>query len=118
MIVDADGAHPAIPGSEQPTQALGWLDASTLLVSAGGCGQPAQLSAVGATAQHATLLVDGVDIGAPRTVLRDAPTEVPAPPDERRRRRPEASGDSAGDGGRSAATPRRGSVVARPRPRA
>jgi hypothetical protein len=28
------------------------------------------------------LLVDGVDVGAPRTVLRDAPTEVPAPPNE------------------------------------
>ena len=82
MIIDADGAHPAIPGNEQPTQALGWLDASTLLVSAGGCDQPAQLFAVGATAQQATLLVDGVDIGAPRTILLDAPTDVPAPPDE------------------------------------
>ncbi len=82
MIVDADGAHPAIAGSEQPTQALGWLDASTLLVSAGGCGQPVTLSAVGVDAQHATLLLDGAEIGAPRTVLRDAPTEVPAPPDD------------------------------------
>jgi hypothetical protein len=82
MIVDADGAHPAIPGSEQPTQALGWLDATTLLVSAGGCDQPMQLFAVGAHGAHATLLVDGVDIGAPRTVLHDAPTEVPSPPNE------------------------------------
>ncbi len=82
MIVDADGARPAIPGGAQPTQALGWLDASTLLVSAGGCDEPAQLFAVGAHGQHAVLLVDGVDIGAPRTVLRDAPTEVPAPPNE------------------------------------
>ena len=82
MIVDADGARPAIPGGELPTQALGWLDASTLLVSAGGCDEPAQLFAVGAQGQHAVLLVDGVDIGAPRTVLRDAPTEVPAPPNE------------------------------------
>ena len=42
MIVDADGARPAIPGGANPTQALGWLDASTLLVSAGGCDEPAQ----------------------------------------------------------------------------
>jgi len=82
MFVDADGARPAIPGGEQPTQALGWLDASTLLVSSGGCDGPAQLFAVGAHGQHAVLLVDGVDIGAPRTVLRDAPTEVPSPPNE------------------------------------
>ncbi|MFI5056030.1 MAG: hypothetical protein ACHQAW_06450, partial [Actinomycetota bacterium] len=83
MIVDADGARPAIPGGgAQPTQALGWLDASTLLVSAGGCDEPAQLFAVGAHGQDAVLLVDGVDIGAPRTVLLDAPTEVPAPPNE------------------------------------
>lgn len=84
MIVDADGAHPAIPGSELPTRALGWLDASTLLVSAGECEGAASLYAVGGTedAQQATLLVDGVDIGAPRTVLHDAPTAVPAPPEE------------------------------------
>ncbi len=82
MFVDADGARPAIPGGEQPTQALGWLDSSTLLVSSGGCDQPAQLFAVGAHGQHAVLLVDGVDIGAPRTVLRDAPTEVPSPPNQ------------------------------------
>ncbi len=82
MIVDADGARPAIPGGEQPTQALGWLDSSTLLVSSGGCDEPAQLFAVGAHGQDAVLLVDGVDIGAPRTVLHNAPTEVPAPPNE------------------------------------
>jgi len=82
MIVDADGARPAIPGGEQPTQALGWLDASTLLVAAGDCDQPATLFAVGAAAQHAVMLVDGVDIGVPRTELHDAPTEVPTPPNQ------------------------------------
>ena len=83
MIIDADGAQPAIPDAGRPTQALGWLDASTLLVSAGGCDQPAQLFAVdGARGAHATILVDGVDIGAPRTVLHDAPTAVPSPPNE------------------------------------
>jgi len=83
MIIDADGARQAIPHAGQPTQALGWLDASTLLVAAGACGQPAQLFAVaGGAGGHATLLVDGVSVAAPRTVLRDAPTEVPAPPNE------------------------------------
>ncbi len=83
MIVDADGARPAIPDAADPTQALGWLDASTLLVSVGRCDQSAKLFVVNA-AGHGddTALVDGVDIGAPRTVLHDAPTEVPAPPNE------------------------------------
>ena len=83
MIVDADGARPAIPDAADPTQALGWLDASTLLVSVGRCDQPAKLFVVNAAGHgDATALVDGVDIGAPRTVLHDAPTEVPAPPNE------------------------------------
>ena len=83
MIVDADGARPAIPDGADPTQALGWLDASTLLVSVGRCDQSAKLFVVNA-AGHGddTALVDGVDIGAPRTALHDAPTEVPAPPNE------------------------------------
>jgi hypothetical protein len=81
MVVDTKGAHPAAPGVAQPTHALGWLDASTLLVAAGDCGQPTQLYAVhwGAAGSVATLLVSGVDIGASRTVLHDAPTDVPAP---------------------------------------
>ena len=83
MIVDADGARPAIPDAADPTQALGWLDASTLLVSVGQCDQPAKLFVVDAAGHgNAMALVDGVDIGAPRTVLHDAPTEVPAPPNE------------------------------------
>jgi hypothetical protein len=82
MIVDDDGAHPAIPGAGQPTGAVGWLDATTLLVASGDCDQPVTLFAVGPHGEHATMLVDGVDIGAVRTVLRDAPTEVPAPPQE------------------------------------
>ena len=83
MIVDADGARPAIPDAADPTQALGWLDASTLLVSVGQCDQPAKLFVADAAGHgNAMALVDGVDIGAPRTVLHDAPTEVPAPPNE------------------------------------
>jgi hypothetical protein len=84
MVVDAQGAHPAISGGDGPTHALGWLDAKTLLVATGGCGQPESLSAVvwSHGAGTATALVDGVDVGAPRTVLRNAPTEVPTPPNQ------------------------------------
>jgi hypothetical protein len=84
MVVDKEGAHPAIPGGRGPTHSLGWLDAKTLLVATGGCGQPESLSAVAWShgTGTATALVDGIDIGAPRTVLHNAPTEVPSPPNQ------------------------------------
>jgi len=84
MVVDSQGAHPAIAAAGSPTHALGWLDAKTLLVASGGCGQPESLSAV--VWSHgtgtATALIDGVDVGAPRTVLKNAPTEAPSPPNQ------------------------------------
>lgn len=84
MVVDQDGAHPALAAGAGPTHALGWLDAKTLLVAQGGCGQPETLSAVAWShgTGAASALVDGVTIGAPRTVLRNAPTEVPTPPNQ------------------------------------
>jgi hypothetical protein len=84
MVVDSQGGHAAITAAGAPTHALGWLDAKTLLVATGGCGQPESLSSV--VWSHgtgtATALVDGVDVGAPRTVLKNAPTEVPSPPNQ------------------------------------
>jgi hypothetical protein len=84
MVVDDQGAHPAIANAGAATHALGWLDAKTLLVATGGCGQPESLSSVAWShgAGTATALVSGVDVGAPRTVLKNAPTEVPSPPDQ------------------------------------
>ena len=63
MVVDQDGAHPARPPARGPTHALGWLDAKTLLVAEGGCGQPETLSAVAWShgTGTASALVDGVD---------------------------------------------------------
>ena len=82
MVVDQDGAHPALAvAADLRRRSAG----STLrrCWSPGGCGEPAKLFAVAwSQGTGAALLVDGVDIGAPRTVLRDAPTEVPAPPNE------------------------------------
>jgi hypothetical protein len=84
MVVDDQGAHPAIANAGAATHALGWLGPKTLLVATGGCGQPESLSTVvwSHGSGTATALVDGVDIGASRTVLHDAPTEVPSPPDQ------------------------------------
>jgi hypothetical protein len=84
MVVDGEGASPAVANASAPTEALGWLDANTLLVAEGGCGRPTTLLAVDWQhhAGQAVVLVRGVDTGAPRTVLRNAPTEVPTPPNE------------------------------------
>jgi hypothetical protein len=79
MTIDDHGASPAMAGG-RPTHAIGWLDDATLLVARGGCGAPEDLFAVhvGGGSPPA-LLVSGADTAAPRTVLRDAPTQVPAP---------------------------------------
>jgi hypothetical protein len=84
MVVDQDGAHRAISFGAGPSHALGWIDAKTLLVAQGGCGQPEVLSAVGWSHGTGTVteLVSGATVGAPRTVLRNAPTEVPTPPNQ------------------------------------
>ncbi len=84
MVIDSDGASRAVADATAPTEALGWLDASTLLVAQGGCDEPQTLITVSwhQHAGQATVLVNDVDAGAPRTVLRNAPTEVPVPPNE------------------------------------
>ena len=80
LVIDGGHATPAMPLAPEPTTSLGWLDASTLLVAAGGCGTPTALYSVNAhLGGEATALVSGVDLASPRTVLQDAPTTVPAP---------------------------------------
>jgi hypothetical protein len=77
---EVSGSTVALPGESEPSEALGWLDATTLLVSVGGCGEPVRLVSVDvAPGGQASVLVSGVDVGAPRTVVRNAPTEVPVP---------------------------------------
>jgi hypothetical protein len=80
VAIDDHGATPVMRGTHRPTHALGWLDGDTLLVARGGCGDTQDLFAVhvGAGASPA-VLVSGADAAAPRTVLRDAPAQVPAP---------------------------------------
>ena len=84
----------ALPEEPRPSEALGWLDADTLLVGVGGCGDPVDLWAVDASGENdAAALVLGVEIAAPRTQVVNPPKEVPAPPAEEPRHR--GSGDSA-----------------------
>jgi hypothetical protein len=80
LVITGGTARPAMPLESLPTTALGWLDASTLLVAA-GCAGPTDLFAVDAHEQGSapTLLVSGAEIASPRTVLTGAPDFVPAP---------------------------------------
>lgn len=80
IIVDGRGSVAALPGEGRPTEALGWLDRTTLLVSAGGCGEPLDLYAVDGLGEDApATLVLGVDLAAPRTEVTNPPDEVPIP---------------------------------------
>jgi len=79
LIVTGGAASPAMPFEDRPTNALGWLDQTHALVSAGGCGQATELFSVDAGGGQPVALVTGADLAAPRTVLRNAPDTVPAP---------------------------------------
>jgi len=74
--LDETGGSPLLPGASAPTSVIGWVDDSTVLVSEGGCNDPARLWEVQANVGGtATLLIDGVDRAAPRV-----PDPTPAPP--------------------------------------
>ena len=80
LVVAGGSASRAMPFETRPTTALGWLDDTTLLVSAGDCDEPAELFAVDAhVGGQAVALVTGIEQAAPRTAVQDAPTSVPAP---------------------------------------
>jgi hypothetical protein len=80
LVVSGGASRIAMPDEPRPTEALGWLDRSTLLVAAGGCGAPIDLFAVDGLGGNApAALVLDVEIAAPRTQLTNAPKTVPAP---------------------------------------
>jgi hypothetical protein len=80
FILDGGETTIALPDEARPTEALGWLDRTTLLVSGGGCGETIDLYAVDARGEDdPVLLALEVEIAAPRTQVVDPPEEVPAP---------------------------------------
>ncbi len=65
-----------MPDETRPTEALGWLDRTTLLVAAGGCGEPVDLFSVdGHGGSAPAALVLDVEIAAPRTQVTNPPTD-------------------------------------------
>jgi hypothetical protein len=84
LVLSRGESRTAMPDEARPTEALGWLDRTTLLVAAGGCGAAMDLFAVdGLGVDAPAALVLDVEIAAPRTQVENPPREVPAPsPDE------------------------------------
>jgi hypothetical protein len=80
LVLSGRESFPAMPDETRPTEALGWLDRTTLLVAAGGCGEPVDLFTVdGLGANAPAALVLDVEIAAPRTQVTNPPRTVPAP---------------------------------------
>jgi hypothetical protein len=78
QLVHERQALPALPGEHRPTTVLGWLDAHTYLVGAGGCGEPMDLYAASTkSGMEPQLMVTGVEAAASRAAAPPAPTSLP-----------------------------------------
>jgi hypothetical protein len=80
LVLDGGETRRAIPDETRPTESLGWLDRTTLLVAATGCDGTMDLFAVdGLGVDAPAALVLDVELAAPRTQVTHAPRTVPAP---------------------------------------
>lgn len=77
MAQTSSGTVRALPDAAGPTRAVGWLSATQLLVSAGGCGGPLDLSAVDVVSGSIAPLVSGVSVAAVRTPVPRPPAPLP-----------------------------------------
>lgn len=82
MVVAGNEARPLLPDETRPTAALGWLDGTTVLASAGGCGPTLDLFAIDLTENDPALLVSGVEVAASRAKAPPGPDAVPVPAEE------------------------------------
>jgi hypothetical protein len=83
LVLSGGKTRIAVPDESRPTEALGWLDRTTLLVAVGGCGDTVDLYAVDGLGEDVpAALVLEVEIAAPRTQVKNPPDEVPAPAPE------------------------------------
>jgi len=79
QLVHEQTALDPLPKVHGPTSALGWIDAHTYLVGAGGCGG-STMDVYTASTKHGVepqLLVSGVDAAASRAAAPPAPTSLP-----------------------------------------
>jgi hypothetical protein len=77
MAQSPNGTLRALPNVTGPTRAVGWLSSTQVLVSAGGCGGPLDLSAVDVVTGSIAPLVSGVSVAAVRTPVPTPPAPLP-----------------------------------------
>jgi hypothetical protein len=78
MAQSPAGTAPALPDATGPTRAVGWLSTTQLLVAAGGCKGPLDLSAVDVATGSIAQLVIGVSAAAVRTPVPTPAARLPA----------------------------------------
>jgi len=78
MAQSPAGTGRALPDEARPTRAVGWLGATQLLVAAGECRGPLDLSAVDISTGSIVPLVSGVSTAAVRTPVPIPPARLPA----------------------------------------
>jgi hypothetical protein len=71
------GTVQVLPGVAEPTQAVGWLSTTQLLVATGACDGPLDLSAVDVSTGSIVPLVSGVSAAAVRTPVPTPPARLP-----------------------------------------
>jgi hypothetical protein len=77
MAQTPTGTVRALPDVTGPTRSVGWLSATQLLVSAGGCGGFLDLSAVDVVSGSIAPLVSGASAAAVRTPVPTPPAPLP-----------------------------------------
>jgi hypothetical protein len=77
MAQTSAGTIQALSGVSGPTRAVGWLSATQLLVAAGGCRGPIDLSAVDVFTGSVAPLVSGISVAAARTPAPTPPAPLP-----------------------------------------
>jgi hypothetical protein len=78
MIQGLEAPTEALPEETRPTRVLGWLDGTLVLVAAGACGQPIDLSAVDVSTGDVAPLAYGVDQASVRTLAQTPPPPLPS----------------------------------------
>jgi hypothetical protein len=68
-----------MPDSTGPTRAIGWLDATHVLVAAGPCDGPVDLATVDVSTGSIAPIASGIGAPAVRTPVPTPPAKLPAP---------------------------------------
>jgi hypothetical protein len=76
VTIHRNQARELLPDEDRPTRTLGWLDNERVLVAAGPCRGPLDLSVVDAPSGEVAPVASGVEAGAVRAPITE-PTRLP-----------------------------------------